>query len=130
MGKFQHVVRAALGYEGVVDVFLDQDRAQWLGTIGDLLGTVHDVRCHTKSGGAGHGTSAAKAGNHLIKDQQNVVGCADIAQTLQIAFGRDDDAGRTRHGFNDHRSDIAGIVQSDQAQQIVGQLGTAFGHAA
>ncbi|OIQ69603.1 hypothetical protein GALL_487930 [mine drainage metagenome] len=93
VGKFKHVIGPALGHEGVVNLFAGQHRTHRLRTIGDLFGAIHDVRCHAKSLGAGVGSHAAKAGNHFVKNQQDVVGGANVAQALQVAVGRDDDTG-------------------------------------
>ena len=130
VGKLQHVVGAALGHEGVVNVFAGQHCAHGLHAVGDLLGHVHDVGRHAKVLGAGVSPQAAKAGDDLVKNQQDVVGGANLAQALQVALGRNHHAGRARHGLHNHRRNVGRIVQRNQAQQIVGQLGAFFRHAA
>ena len=110
MGKLQHVGRAASGHEGVVNVFAGQHRAQRLGAIGDLLGHVHDVGCDAKGFGAGVGPHAAKAGDDLVKNQQDVVGGADVAQALQVAHRRHHHASRAGHGLDDDGGDVGGIM--------------------
>ena len=130
MGKLQHVGRAAGGHEGVVDVFAGQHRAQRLRAVGDLLGHVHDVGCDAKGLGAGVSAHAAKAGDDLIKNQQDVVGGADLAQALQVAHRRHHHASRAGHGLHDDGGDVGGIMQRNQAQQVVGQFGAFFRHAA
>ena len=46
MGKFHHVVWPALLHKSFVDVRAGNNRSQWLGAIGDLLGSpyVTDIR--------------------------------------------------------------------------------------
>ena len=137
MGELQHVLRATSGHEGVVNLLLYHHATQRLRAVGDLLGKVQDVRRHAKGLGTGPGTAAAKAGNDLVKNQQNVVRCANLAQALQVAHRRNDHAGGTRKRLDDHRSNVAGIVQVDDVEQVVGQrralparaIGLGRGHA-
>ena len=42
---------------------------------------------------------------------------------LQIALGRDQHAGRAGHRLDDHRRDGRGVVQRDDALELVGELG-------
>ena len=48
---------------------------------------------------------AAEAGHHLVEDQQDAVPVADLADRLQVAVGRRDDAVRARHRLEDDRGD-------------------------
>jgi hypothetical protein len=66
--------------------------------VGDLLGDVDDVGRDAEGFRAGPAAGAAKAGDDLVKDQQDVVRRADLAQALQVAHGRDHHAGRSREG--------------------------------
>ena len=65
----------------------------------------------------------AEAGDHLVEDQQDAVLVADRPQALQVALGRRQHAGRARHRLDDHRRDGRGIVQRDDALQVVGEMG-------
>ena len=88
VGEFQHVLRAAAFHEGVVDVLLGHHATQGHGAIGDLLGHIQDVWRHAECGRAGVSAQTAEAGDHFIKNQQDVVGRANLTQALQIAHWR------------------------------------------
>ena len=85
VGEFEHVLRTAAFHEGVVNIFFGHYATQWHSTVSHLLGHVHDVGRHAKSGSTGVGTQTTKAGDDFIKNQQDVVGRANFAQALQIA---------------------------------------------
>ena len=55
---------------------------------------------------------------------------ADRGEALEIALGRDQHAGRAGHGLDDDGGDGRGVVQRDQALEIVGKLGAMLGLAA
>ena len=129
VGKLDGVVGTTGGHEGVADVLLDHHATQRLGAVGDLLGEVDDVGRDAKGLGAGPVAGAAETGDHLVKNQQDVVRRADLAQALQIALGRNDHAGRTGERLDDHGRDVGGVVQADHVEQLVGQLGAGLGHA-
>ena len=129
MRKLQHVVRAAGVHEGVVDFLARHHRTQRLHTVGDLLGDVDDVGCDAKGLGPRPGAHAAKAGDDLVKDQQNVVRGADLAQALQVALRRHDDASRAGHRLDDDGGDVGRVMQADDVQQLVSQVGALLGHA-
>jgi hypothetical protein len=48
---------------------------------------------------------------------------------VQIALGRDQDAGRAGHGLDDHRGDGRGVVQGHEVLQHVGEVGAVLGLA-
>ena len=116
VGELEHVVRPALGHEGIVDVAFRNHRSHGNGAVSELLGHVHDVGDHTEGIGTGHCAATAETGNHLVEDQQDIVCTAQFPQPLQVAHRWRDHAGRTGHRFNDHGRDIAGIVQGNQLQ--------------
>ncbi len=90
MTELDRVLRGILLHEGVVDLAGCNHRPHWNGTVGDLLGKVHDVRGDAKVLGAGPAAEATKTGDDLVKNQQNVMLVANFAQTLQVALGRYD----------------------------------------
>ena len=51
---------------------------------------------------------------------------ADFAQALQVALRRQEYAGGPGHGFHDHGGDGRGVVQGDNALQLIGQVGAPF----
>ena len=130
VAELDHVLRSRLLHEGVVDLAGGDHCAQRDGTVGDLLGGVHDVRGHAEVFGTGPFTHAPKRRDHFVEDQQDVVLGADLAQALQVALGRHDHTGGTGHRLDDHGGDVGRIMQFDQLEQLVGQLhATGFGHA-
>ena len=95
-----------------------------------MLGDVHDVGRHAKGLGTGVSASPAKTGDHFVKNQQDVVGRADVTQALQVTLGRNHDTGGTRERLDNDGRDVAGVVQRDEFEQIVGQFRALVGHAA
>ena len=130
MRELGHIAGPWHAHEGIENFLLDDHAAHRLRAIGDLLGKVQHVGRDTEELGAGPGAAAAKACDDFIEYQQDVVRRADFAQALQVALGRDDHAGRSGKGLDDHGRDVRGVVQGDQLQQLVGQLGALLGHAA
>ena len=47
---------------------------------------------------------------------------ADLAQALQVADRRHQDAGRARHRLDDQRGDVGSVVQADEALEVFRQL--------
>src|SRR5262249_1323447 len=68
------------------------------------------------------GAEAAEAGDHLIENEKDAVLGADFPQLLQIAFGRDEDAGRASDGLDDDGGNGRGVVESDDALELVGEM--------
>ena len=66
---------------------------------------------------------AAETRDHFVEYQEDVVLVADLAQALQVADGRQDHPGRSGDGLDDDRGDGGGVVQRDQALQLVGEMG-------
>ena len=64
----------------------------------------------------------SEAGDHLVEDQQDAVLGADFAQLLQIALRRDQHAGRAGHRLDDDRRDRRGVMQRDDALELVGEV--------
>ncbi len=130
VGEFHGVFRNRLPHEGLVDLPAGDHCAQRHGAVGNLLGNIHDVRGDAEILRAAVSAETTEAGDHLVEDQQDVVGIADFAQALQVTRRRHDYTGRAGHRFDDHCGDVRGVVQFNQAQQIIGQLNAAgFGHA-
>ena len=59
-----------------------------------------------------------------MTSQQYAVLVADLAQSLQVSRRRRNDAGRSRHGFDDNRGDIAAVVQQAKPGEVFRQLDT------
>ena len=130
VGELDHVLRRRLLHEGVVDLTAGDHRTQRDGAVGDLLGDVHQIRGHTEELRAAPLAHAAKAGDHFVENQQDVVLRTDLAQALQVAHRRHDGTGRAGHRLDDHRGDVGSVMQLDQLEQFVGQLHAAgLGHA-
>ena len=89
-------------HEGVVNMLAHQHRTHRYGSIGQPFGERHDIGDDAEAFGGEAVTEAAEAGDDLIEYQQNAVLIADFAQALEIALGRQNDAGRTSHRFDDH----------------------------
>ena len=119
--EIDRLLRAA--HEGVVDLALDEHGAHRNGAVGDALGRGDDVRRDAEIIGAERRAEAAEGGDDLIEDEQDVVLGADRGEALEIALWRDQHAGGARHRLDDHRGDGRGVVQRDEALQIVGKLG-------
>ncbi len=112
-------------------MLLHQHRPHGDSAVGQPLGASDhvgdDIELLCGEGGA----EATETGDHLVKNQQDAVLGTDLAQPLEVAFGRHQHAGTASDGLDDHRRDIAGIVQKDDLLQLVGQrhilLGQPFG---
>jgi hypothetical protein len=97
-------------------------RAHGNGAVGEALGAGEDVRQHVPFLGGEAGAQAPEAGDHLVEDEQDAVLVADLAQALEVALGRRQDARGARDRLHDHRRDGGGVVDVDDAQQLVGQV--------
>src|SRR6185312_14612151 len=69
-------------------------------------------------------------GDDLVEDEQDVVLGADRREALEVALGRNQDAGRARDRLDDDSGDGRGIVQRHETLKIVGKLGAILGLAA
>mmetsp|Transcript_104633 Transcript_104633/g.293219 ORF Transcript_104633/g.293219 Transcript_104633/m.293219 type:complete len:506 (+) Transcript_104633:65-1582(+) len=67
---------------------------------------------------------AAEAGLHLVRDQQDVVLGAPLAEALHEAGGRHDVAALAEHRLDDDRRDLGGLrlLQEDQVEGLEGLL--------
>ncbi len=130
MGEFEHVRREIRCHEGVVDFPRRNHRAQWLGSVRHLLGDVHEVGRDAKRLSPAVGTGATKAGDDLVKDQKDVVGSADFAQSLQVTVGRNHDPARAGEWLDDHGGNVRRVMQGNDVEQLVGKFGAVLGHAA
>ena len=71
----------------------------------------------------------AEAGDDLVEDQQDAVLRRDLAQLLEVALGRRQAAGGAGHRLDDDGGDGGGVVQVDEAGQLVGQVRAPLGLA-
>ena len=83
--------------------------------IGHALGEVQHIGHDAKIVCGKVGAQAAKTGDDLVKNQQNAVLVANLAQTLQIAFGRQVPASTARHRLHHDRCNVAGVMQGQDA---------------
>ncbi len=115
----------------VINGVAHQHRPHRDGAVGQPLGAGDHVGDDIELLGGEGGAEATETGDHLVKNQQDTVLGADLPQPLEVAFGRHQHAGTAGDGLDNHRRDIAGIVQKDDLLQLVGQrhilLGQPFG---
>ena len=78
---------AALG-EGVVDGLAEQHGADRLVAAAQSLGDGHEVGRDAFLLAGMQRAGAAHAAHHLVEDQQHAVAIADLADALEVAFGR------------------------------------------
>ena len=68
---------------------------------------------------AEHGTETAEAGDHLIGDQQHVVGLQHFLDRIPIAFRRRHDAAGAQHRFADEGGNCLRPFLADQGVELV-----------
>ena len=85
--------RARAGHDGIIDVIPDRNRPHGHGGIGQSLGHGHDIRHHTQALRTEIGAKPTKTRDDLIKNQQNAMLGADIAEALQVTHRRHQHAG-------------------------------------
>ncbi len=129
MGKLNGVLGTASVHKSVENFAGSNHRAHRNSAVGDLLGNVHDIRRNAKRFCAGSCATATKSSDHFIEYQQNIVGGTDLAQPIQIAFGRHNHPSRARHRLNDHSRNGGCIVQGDLIKQRISKLSAGFGLA-
>ena len=110
-----------------MDGFIDDDAAQRHSGIVDGLGESDHVRLDAKEISGERRAKTTEARDDLVKDQQDAVFAADLAQAGEIAFGRDDHAGRALHRLDNDCGDIAGIVQCHDPFEFVRQMQAPLG---
>ena len=69
----------------------------------------------------------SEAGDHLVKDEQDAVTRAYLAQPLQIPARRQQHTRRASDRLDDHRGDRARIMQRDEALELIGQRRAVIG---
>ena len=117
-------------HEGVVDMLFGEHRAHRDDAVGQAFGGRHHVRLDVEVVGRERRAEAAETGDDFVENEQDAVLGAQLAQPFEVAFGRDQHAGRAGHRFDDDGGDVGGVVQSDQAFEFVGQMAAVFGLAA
>ena len=118
------------GHEGVVNIVFNEHRPHRHHAIGQPLGGGHDVGHHIEILSRERRAQAPEPGDDFVKNQQNAVGVANLAQALQIALGRDQHAGGTSHRLDDDSGNRRGVVQFYHPLQIVGKFSAVFRHPA
>ena len=108
--------------DGLVDIVTYGDRTHRLRAVGQRLRHRDHVRCDAE-GLRGEGLPrAAEAADHLVEHEKDAVTGAYLADALQIALRRHDDAGGPRDRLDEDRCDPLLADQLYEAQQIVGEL--------
>ena len=107
----------------VVHALADRHGAHRLRAVGDALGHGHQVGGHAEALRGERLAGTAEAADHFVEHQQDAVRVADLAQPLQVALRRNQDAGRTGNRLDEAGSDILGTIEVDESHQVVGQLG-------
>ena len=117
-------------HEGIVEALAHQHAAHGHGAGIHALGEGDHVRDDAVALGGEGGAEAAEAGDDLVEDEQDAVLVADLAQALEIALRRRQNAGGAGHGLDDHGGDGGGVVERDDALQLVGEMRAPFRLAA
>ena len=112
--------RLGADHQRIVHRAAGEHRAHRDRSVGQALGGSDEIGNHADQIGA-------EAGDDLVEDQQDAVPRRDLAQPLEIASGRQQHAGRSRHRLDDHRRDRLGAMQLHEPLEIVRQLGTMLG---
>ena len=115
------------GHERIVDRCRGDHATERYRRIVDGFGKSDQIRLDIKEFVRERGAEATEARDDFVEDQQDAMLGADLAQSLEIALGRHDHAGRALHGFDDDRRDVAGVVQRDDALELVGQMQAPLG---
>ena len=108
-------------------MFAHQHRAHRRGGVGEALGERHNIGQDAETLGGKAVAEAAEAGDDLVENQQDAMRIADLAETLEIALRRQNDAGGAGHRLDDDGGDGRGVVQRHQALEIIGEMATPFG---
>ena len=74
-------------------MFAHQHRAHRHGGVGEALGERHDIGHDAETLGGEAVAEAAESGDDLVENQQDTVRTGDLAETLEIALGRQNAAG-------------------------------------
>ena len=117
MGELDRVLgRVLVGlHQTVVNTVRADHAAQRNHAIGHALGKVQHVRHHAVIVSTKVAAQAPKTGDDLVKNQQNAVSGADLAQSLQIAFRRQIPARTASHGLDNDGRDVARVMQRQDA---------------
>ena len=94
------------------------------------LGQGKDIRLHAADLVAKQGAGASQAGLHLVKDQQDAVCIAQLAQTLQKFWGRGHYAALTLHGLAHYGCGLIGDLGLYIRQVVILRMHKACRHGA
>ena len=110
-------------HDRVVDALAHDDRAHRHRAVGEPFREAHHVRDDAEEARRERRAEPAEARDHFVEDEQDAVLVADRAQPLEIAFRRNQHAGRSRHRLDDDRGDVRRVVQRDDARlELVGEM--------
>ena len=99
--KLDQMFRTA--HEGIVNLVRNNHRPHRDDATGQALCRCHHVRLDAEEIRRKGTAKTAKAGDHLIKNQQKSIFVTDFTNAFEIAFWRDQNSGRAGNWFNDHR---------------------------
>ena len=85
--------RASARHDGIINLVPDRNRPHGHGGVRQPLGHGHDIGHHAQALRTEIGAEATKTRDDLIKNQQNAMLGADIAEPLEVAHGRHQHAG-------------------------------------
>ena len=126
MGEFHHILRTTGGHKGLINFTLSHHGTHGYSAVSQAFGKVHNVGYHAKRISTKGSTSAAKSGDHFIKNQQYVVLITNLAQALQITLRWHHYPSRTRKRLYNHSRNVRRIIQSNLFQQVICQLSAMF----
>ncbi|MNT76827.1 hypothetical protein D3C72_2158790 [compost metagenome] len=105
MRELKQILGFIGGHKCLINLWPNHHRAHRLGAVGHLFGDIHDVRSDAEGFGPGQGTAATEGGDHFVKNQQDIVLSADLADALQITDRWHNHPGGTGERLNNHRGD-------------------------
>ena len=122
---------AAVGQAAVVevrvemprDLVIHRDSAERQVRRGQALGHRHQIRDGVPVVDREPAPGSAEAGHHLVGDHEDVVTVADLADALDVAVGRDEDAVRPDDRLEENRRDRVGAFVADDILQALEAFG-------
>ncbi len=108
--------------EGLGDLVAHRHRAEWQVRAREALGHRHQVRHDVPVVDGEPPPGAPEAGHDLVADHQDVVPRADLADALDVAVRRDQDAVRPDDRLEEDRRDRVGALVADHVLEALQAL--------